>query len=89
MGVVDDRPQTGAPVLDRLLALVDERVEPGRAQAVAAFAREYVRRLSDDSVAADPDALFHETLGVFELASSRDGAPVAVRHAHQSQLQAY
>ena len=79
MGVVDDRPQTGAPVIDRLLALVDERVEPGRAQAVAGFAREYVRRLSDEADAADADALFHETLGAFELASSRDGAPVAVR----------
>src|SRR5919199_1346623 len=79
VGVVDDRPQAGAPVLDRLLALVDERVEPARAPTVAAFAREYLRRLSDDSAGGDAEALFHETLGVFELATSRDGAPVAVR----------
>src|ERR687886_151574 len=79
VGVVDDRPQAGAPVLDRLLALVDERVEPDRAPTVAAFAREYLRRLSDDSAGGDAEALFHETLGVFELATSRDGAPVAVR----------
>jgi glutamate dehydrogenase len=79
VGVVDDRPRASAPVLERMLALVDERVDPERAPVVRAFAREYVRRLEGDPRADDPEALLSETLGAFELATSRDGAPAAVR----------
>jgi len=79
VGVVDDRPDTAAPVLDRLLALVDERVAPDRAPTVAAFTREYVRRLAEEQPDADPEALFREALGAFGLASERGAAPVAVR----------
>jgi glutamate dehydrogenase len=79
VGVVDDRPKPSSPVLDRLLALVDERVDPDRAPAVRAFAREYVRRLSGDAPGDEPAALLGEVLGAFELATARNGAPVAVR----------
>ena len=79
MGVVDDRPETAAAVLDRILALVDERVEDDRAAAIRAFVREYMRRLADEVPDTSPEALFREALGAFDLASGRDGAPVAVR----------
>jgi glutamate dehydrogenase len=78
VGVVDDRPRASAPVLDRMLALVDARVDPERAPVVRAFAREYMRREADTRD-DDPEALLRETLGAFELAAGRDGAPVAVR----------
>jgi glutamate dehydrogenase len=70
---VEDRP----PELDALLELIDARLEPQRAPAVRDFACAYVRRLSAD--AQDAEALVNEIIGAFELASSRDGAPVAVR----------
>ena len=79
MGVVDDRPETAAAVLDRILALVDERVEDDRAAAIRAFVREYMRRLADEVPDTSPEALFREVLGAFALASGRGGAPVAVR----------
>jgi glutamate dehydrogenase len=60
--------------------LVDERLPPDRAEAVRAFARAYLRRLAvADDGEPDREALFHELLGAFELAASRDGAPIAVR----------
>src|SRR4051812_24177333 len=62
-----------------MLEIVDERVDPDRAPVVTAFAREYLRRVEGEARVADAEALFHETLGVFDLAASRDGAPVAVR----------
>jgi glutamate dehydrogenase len=62
--------------------LVEERLPPERAEAVAAFARAYLRRLPDGG---DPEALFHELLGAFELAASRDGAPIAVRAFNPTQ----
>src|SRR3954470_7906273 len=62
-----------------MLELVDERVDPDRTAVVRAFAREYMRRVEGEARGEDAEALFNETLGVFELAASRDGAPVAVR----------
>jgi glutamate dehydrogenase len=59
--------------------LVHERLPPERAEAVTEFARAYLRRMSDTEDGHDPEALFHELLGAFELAASRDGAPMAVR----------
>jgi glutamate dehydrogenase len=79
MASVDDSPRAVVPPLDTLLALVDERVPGERAPAVRAFAREYVRRFADEPADQAPEELFHEALGAFELAASRDGAPVAVR----------
>jgi glutamate dehydrogenase len=64
--------------------LVQERLPPGRAEAVAAFARAYLRRLPDGG---DPEALYHELLGAFELAASRDGAPMAVRAFNPTQAE--
>jgi glutamate dehydrogenase len=79
VGVVDDTARAQAPVLDRMLELVDERVDHDRAAVVRAFTREYMRRVEGEARGEDAEALFNETLGVFELAASRDGAPVAVR----------
>src|SRR5882724_10659968 len=59
--------------------LVDERLPPERAAAVREFARAYLRRLATDEDAHDDEALYHEVLGAFQLAASRDGAPIAVR----------
>jgi glutamate dehydrogenase len=69
------------PELDALLALIDARLEPERAPAVRDFACAYVRRLSGDAQGGPPatEALFHEIVGIFELACARDGAPAAVR----------
>src|ERR1700704_5770681 len=62
--------------------LVQERLPPDRAATVQAFAQAYLRRLAaaaDDGDGPDADALYHELLGAFDLAASRDGAPMAVR----------
>ncbi len=61
--------------------LVQERLPPDRAATVQAFAHAYLRRLAadGDDDGHDPEALYHELLGAFELAAARDGAPMAVR----------
>jgi glutamate dehydrogenase len=61
--------------------LVQERLPPDRAATVQAFAQAYLRRLATtaDEDGHDAEALYHELLGAFELAASRDGAPMAVR----------
>src|SRR3954451_24100100 len=61
--------------------LVQERLAPGRAETGQAVARAYLRRLTTaaDEDGHDAEALYHELLGAFELAASRDGAPMAVR----------
>ena len=63
---------------DRVAALIDERVDAEQAPVVRAFAEAYLHRL-DAEDAADPEPLFHEMIGLFALASSRDGKPAAVR----------
>src|SRR3954471_14807631 len=61
--------------------LVQERLPPDRAATVQAFAQAYLRRLATaaDGDGHDAEALYHELLGAFELAASRNGAPMAVR----------
>ena len=61
--------------------LVEERLPPERADAVREFAMAYLRRLAAgaDDERHDPEALYHEVVGAFELAASRNGAPIAVR----------
>ena len=59
--------------------LVEERLPPERAEAVRQFAKAYLRRLSADEDGHDEEALFHEVVGAFQLAASRNGAPIAVR----------
>jgi glutamate dehydrogenase len=67
--------------MGRIDELVAERLPPDRAAAVRAFANAYLRRLAAgvDDDGHDAEALYHEVLGAFELAASRDGAPIAVR----------
>jgi hypothetical protein len=48
VGVVPDSAQAG-PVLERLLSLVDERVEAERAPALRAFAKAYLHRLAGEA----------------------------------------
>ena len=80
MGAVDHSAPAESPVLDRLLALVDDRVEPERADAVRAFVRAYVRRMPEEGELEEAaEDLLAEAIGLFELASSRAGAPAAVR----------
>src|ERR671934_2686190 len=59
--------------------LVQDRLPPERAEAVREFAKAYLRRLSAEEDGHDSEALYHEVLGAFELAASRNGAPIAVR----------
>src|SRR4051794_35522859 len=59
--------------------LRDERVDPDRAPGVRASPPELLRRVEGPARGKDAGALLNETLGIFELAASRDGAPVAVR----------
>ena len=61
--------------------LVQERLPPERAAAVREFAKAYLRRLAAaaTTTATTPRRCYHEVLGAFELAASRDGAPMAVR----------
>lgn len=60
--------------------LVQERLPPERAEVVRAFANAYLRRLGTaDEDGHDQEALYHELVGAFELAASRNGAPMAVR----------
>src|SRR3954463_9312385 len=67
--------------MGRIDELVAERLPADRAAAVSAFANAYLRRLAAgvDDDDHDAEALYHEGLGAFELAASRDGAPIAVR----------
>src|SRR5215470_10367159 len=68
--------------------LVEERLPPERAEAVAEFARAYLRRMAArDDDGLDAEALYHEVLGAFELAASRDGAPMAVRAFNPSRAE--
>jgi len=65
---------------ERLPALIAARAPAGAAEAVRAFARAYLRRLSGDaSDGLSDEDLAAEVLGVFAFASARGSGPVAVR----------
>jgi glutamate dehydrogenase len=65
---------------DRLLELIDERVDPQRAPVLRAFARAYLRRLAADvSEGISAEDLLAEVTGLFEFASARGDEPLAVR----------
>src|SRR5215210_2078407 len=67
-----------------LLDLIGERTSAERAPAVRAFAEAFLRRLSPDR-GRDGDGRLHaemlcgEIVGLFEFASARGDAPIAVR----------
>src|SRR4051812_14924119 len=67
--------------------LVEERLPPERAEAVREFAKAYLRRLAAEEDGHDDEALFHEVLGAFQLAASRDGAPIAVRAFNPTRVE--
>ncbi len=81
MSLAEEEAEAGnARPEDRLLELIDERVDPERATVVRAFARAYLRRLaSDGSEGISADALLAEVLGLFEFACARNGEALAVR----------
>src|SRR5829696_6530099 len=65
-----------------LLDLIGERTSAERAPAVRAFAEAFLRRLSPDGDGAGalvPEVLCGEIVGLFEFASARGEAPIAVR----------
>src|SRR4051794_21087983 len=65
-----------------LLDLIGERTSPERAPAVRAFAEAFMRRLSaegDGEGPLVPEVLCGEIVGLFEFASARGEAPIAVR----------
>ncbi|MGZ4275120.1 MAG: NAD-glutamate dehydrogenase [Solirubrobacteraceae bacterium] len=66
--------------MGRVEELVSQRLPAERANVVAAFAHAYLRRIDGaEDEQPDAEALYHEVLGAFELAASRNGAPAAVR----------
>src|SRR4051795_11631104 len=68
------------PVSDGLLGLVEARLDGADAEAIAAFARAYLRRLDKGALTGRPGGeTSAESVGAFRFASSRDGAPIAVR----------
>ncbi|MGZ6544729.1 MAG: NAD-glutamate dehydrogenase domain-containing protein, partial [Actinomycetota bacterium] len=63
-----------------LFALIGERTPVERRDAVVAFAKAYLRRLSDDEVAAAPaEELYDLVRSTFEFVDGRGLAPSAVR----------
>ncbi len=71
--------QDGAPAA-ALLGLIQQRLEPATATAVGAFAKAFLRRLSDDgSNGLGPETLYGEIVGAFGFASGRGEDPIAVR----------
>src|SRR5215210_5274272 len=65
-----------------LLDLIGERTSAERAPAVRAFAEAFLRRLAADGNgrgALVPEVLCGEIVGLFEFASARGEAPIAVR----------
>ena len=72
--------EAGSSPASRLLELIDEKVDAGRAEAVRAFAQAYLRRLSGDaSEGISAEQLLAEVVGAFEFASARGDEPIAVR----------
>src|SRR4051794_17854447 len=70
---------TAAP---SLLDLIGERTSAERAPAVRAFAEAFLRRLSADGDGDGPlvpEVLCGEIVGLFDFASARGEAPIAVR----------
>src|SRR5215211_6417653 len=65
-----------------LLELIGERTSAERGPAVRAFAEAFLRRLSADGQADGPllaEVLCGEIVGLFDFASARGEAPIAVR----------
>ena len=65
-----------------LLELIGERTSAERAPAVRAFAEAFLRRLSADGDGEGPlvpEVLCGEIVGLFDFASARGDAPIAVR----------
>ncbi len=66
-----------------LLALIDERTTVERRDAVAAFARAFLRRLSDDEIAAvAPETLVGMVCSAFAFVDGRGLHPSTVRAFH-------
>ena len=62
---------------ERVARLIEADAPSDRAPALHAFSAAYLHRVPEDS--AEPEALFHEVSGAFELVSGRRGRPAAVR----------
>jgi glutamate dehydrogenase len=70
----------GRSALEPMLDLIAERVPPERRDAVGAFAKAYMRRLTDEELAATPlEELFALVRSTFGFADGRGLHPSAVR----------
>ena len=68
------------PSLTSLFALIDERAPAERRETIAAFAKAYLRRLSDEEiVAASTDELYGLVRSTFDFVDERGLHPSAVR----------
>jgi glutamate dehydrogenase len=77
---VDSNTETLHPGLQELFSRIDEQIPAERRDAVAAFARAYTRRLSDEDLAeTTTDRLFALVRSTFEFLDTRDSHPSAVR----------
>jgi glutamate dehydrogenase len=73
-------PDQASPLVQKLLALVDERVPAARAPAVREFALAYLRRMSDEVAhGLSAEELLGQVLGAFDLADGRGTKPIVVR----------
>jgi glutamate dehydrogenase len=68
------------PSMGPLFALIDERTPPERRDAVAGFAKAYLRRLADDEiVVASPEELYALVRSTFDFVDGRGLHPAAAR----------
>ena len=75
--VLDAQTEPPPVLAERVRRLIEAQAAPDRAPALQAFAAAYLHRVPEDS--AEPEALYHEVAGAFELVASRRGRPAAVR----------
>src|SRR6201999_391001 len=79
-GMIGDAVSLAEETESGLLELIDQKVEPERADAVRAFAQAYLRRLAGDpSEGIPPEQMAAEGISAFEFASARGDEPIAVR----------
>ena len=80
MSATDTREQWLAPLRERLMGLIDERLGADVAPSVRAFARAYLRRGrgADDSEPS-AEALFDEIASLYAFVAARGTEPIAVR----------
>ena len=80
VGATDTRELGPGEARDRLLALIDARVDPARAPSVREFAQAYLRRSGAEEAGEPPvPVLLDEIVSLFEFVAGRGREKIAVR----------